>query len=461
MGTRILLVDEPSTGGDLHRLVQSLGHDGVLAASGTDAVSKLQSEEFDLCLADVRLPAAEAHALLEAARHRRPPVPVVALTADSTVQNAVAALRAGAVDFLSKPFHPEQFAETVRRALGTLTGSNDGRRAADGASLVGEHPAVRLMLERIDQVAGTDANILIRGEAGTGKQMIARLVHAASPRRAGPFVAVNLAELPEPLAEAELFGKMGTLGGSPNPPATDSAGASPAASTRQPGRILQAQHGTLFLDEVASLPRPLQERLLRVLRERAIAATDGPSVPVDLRVIAASSRNLEQLVRDGALREDLYYRLDVIPIEVPALRERKEDIPLLAEYFRREANARAGLEVPPFSPEVVTRLSSYDWPGNIRQLEATIERLVHLAGDRAVTLMDLPTTLRADIFDLGVGTLDLPPYGVDLRLLLTRLEDRLIGQALERTGGNKNRAAELLGMNRTTLVEKLRRRNVA
>jgi DNA-binding NtrC family response regulator len=401
-------------------------------------VTRLQSEEFDLCLADVRLPEHEAQALLEAARLRRPPVPVVALTGETTVKGAVAALRAGAVDFLSKPFHAELFAETVRRALGTLAGSNDGPRGADGASLVGEHRAMRLMLERIEQVAGTDANILIRGEAGTGKQMIARLVHAASPRRGGPFVAVNLAMLPEPLAETELFG-------------------TPTA----PGRILQAQRGTLFLDEVAALPKPLQERLLGVLRERAVGATGGPAVPVDLRVIAASSRNLEQLVRDGALRDDLYYRLDVIPIEVPALRDRKEDIALLADYFRREANSRAGLSVPALSPEVVGRLVSYDWPGNIRQLETTVERLVHLAGDRAVTLIDLPTSLRADISDLGVGTLDLPPYGVDLRLLLTRLEDRLIGQALERTGGNKNRAAELLGMNRTTLVEKLRRRNVA
>jgi two-component system response regulator AtoC len=438
MGTRILLVDEPSTSGDLHRLVQALGHDGVLAASGADAVSKLQSEEFDLCLADVRLSEGDAQALLEAARMRRPPVPVVALTGEATVKNAVAALRAGAVDFLSKPFHAELFAETVRRALGTLAGSNDGRRASDGASLVGEHPAVRLMLERIDQVAGTAANILIRGETGTGKQMIARLVHAASPRRAEPFVVVNLAELPDALPESELFGAPG-----------------------RPGKILQAQHGTLFLDEISALARPLQERLLRVLRERAVPAEDGTMVGVDVRVIAASSRNLEQLVRDGTMRDDLYYRLDVIPIEVPALRERKEDIPLLADYFRREANTRAGLTVPPFSPEVVSRLVSHDWPGNIRQLETTVERLVHLAGDRPVTLIDLPTTLRADIFDLGVGTLDLPPYGVDLRLLLTRLEDRLIGQALERTGGNKNRAAELLGMNRTTLVEKLRRRNVA
>jgi DNA-binding NtrC family response regulator len=438
MGTRILLVDEPSASADLHRQVQALGHDSVRAASGAEAVSRLRSEEFDVCLADLNGSAGESEALLEAARTRRPPVPVVALTGESTVREAVAALRAGAVDFLSRPFHAELFTDTLRRAVGAGAASTDGRRAVDGATLVGEHPAVRLMLERINQVAGTDANILIRGEAGTGKQAIARLVHAASPRRAEPFVAVNLGELPDPLPESELFGE-----------------------AAHPGRLVQAHRGTLFLDEVAALSKPLQERLLRVLRERAVHQADGSSVTVDLRVIAASSRNLEQLVRDGALRDDLYYRLDVIPIEVPALRDCKEDIPLLADYFRREANARAGLDVPSFPPEVMSRLVAYDWPGNVRQLETTVERLVHLAGDRPVTLIDLPTNLRADIFDLGVGTLDLPPYGVDLRLLLTRLEDRLIGQALERTGGNKNRAAELLGMNRTTLVEKLRRRNVA
>jgi DNA-binding NtrC family response regulator len=440
MGTRILLVDdEPAARAALHRMVVALGHDGVPACDGEEAVAKMQTETFDLCLADAELPAVSAAALLEAARTRRPPVPVVALTGEGTVKRAVAALRAGAVDFLSRPFHSESLAQTLRRALGTSTGSNDGPHPTEGATLVGEHPAIRLMLERIDQVADTDANVLIRGEAGTGKQMIARLVHASSARRGGPFVAVNLAELPESIADAELFGAPG-----------------------RPGRILSAQHGTLFLDEISALPKAVQAKLLRMLMEREVPSADGEHpIAVNIRIIAAASRNLEQLVRDGTLSDDLYYRLDVIPIEVPALRERKDDIPMLADHFRREINGRQGLDVPGFSPEVMKRLGSYDWPGNIRQLEATVEKLVHLAADRAVTLNDLPTNLRADVVDLGVGIVDLPPYGVDLRLLLTRLEERLIGQALERTGGNKNRAAELLGMNRTTLVEKLRRRNVA
>jgi two-component system response regulator AtoC len=437
MGTRILLVDdEPASLAALGRLVASLGHDGVHASDAGEALTKLQSEDFDLCLADEN----EAHALLDAARAHRPPVPVVALTGEASVKSAVAALRAGAVDFLSKPFHAELFKETLCRALGTLASSNDGPRATEGATVVSEHPAMRLMLERIDQVADTDANVLIRGENGTGKQMIARLVHASSVRRGGPFVAVNVADLPDSLAEAELFGERGG----------------------REGRIVAAQYGTLFLDEVGTLPKPLQGKLLTVLQEReVIPAGGGEPIPVNVRIIAASSKPLEQMVKDGALRDDLYYRLDVIPIEVPPLRDRPDDIPVLADYVRREVNSRAGLAVPGFSPEVMKRLASYDWPGNIRQLETTVERLVNMASDRAVTLNDLPTNLRADVVDLGVGIVDLPPYGVDLRLLLTRLEDRLIGQALERTGGNKNRAAELLGMNRTTLVEKLRRRNVA
>jgi DNA-binding NtrC family response regulator len=436
MGDRILLVDDPSTGADLLRMVQALGYEAVLAGSTAEGATRLRNQAFALCLADMDRGPAETSALLEAARAARPPVPVLALTAGPSVKDAVAALRAGAIDFLSRPFAVEPCAEVLRRAL-LPGGAQESARAADGATLVGEHPAVRLMIERIDQVAGTDANILIRGEAGTGKQMIARLVHAASARRAGPIVSVSAAELPEGTTEAVLFG-----------------------DGQQLGLLRQAHQGTLFLDEVGALPAPAQARLLRALQERSLQA-DGETVPVDVRVIAASSRNLEQLVREGAFSDDLYYRLDVIPIEVPALRERIDDIPILADHFRRETNARAGLNVPGFSAEVARRLCSYEWPGNLRQLEATVERLVRQTVDREVTLNDLPTTLRADVVELGVGTLDLPPYGVDLRLLLTRLEDRLIGQALQRTGGNKNRAAELLGMNRTTLVEKLRRRNVA
>src|SRR4051794_14108846 len=211
MGTRILLVDdEPAARAALHRLLVAMGHEGVLAGDGADALAKIQNESFDLCLTDADLP--EGHAVLEAARTRRPPVPVVVLTGEGTVKHAVAALRAGAVDFLSKPFHNEILAQTLRRALGTATGSNDGPRPSEGATPVGGHPPIRRRLERIARVADPDANVLTRGEAGPGKEMIARLVHASSARRAGPFVAVNLADLTEAVADAELFGEAGRPG---------------------------------------------------------------------------------------------------------------------------------------------------------------------------------------------------------------------------------------------------------
>jgi DNA-binding NtrC family response regulator len=221
------------------------------------------------------------------------------------------------------------------------------------------------------------------------------------------------------------------------------------------GKVQEAHHGTLFIDEIASLPRELQTGLLRLVRDPATRSQ------ADVRIVAATTRNLEQCVREGTFIEDLYYRLNIIPIEIPPLRERMEDIPILVEHFRRASNVGHGRDMPPFPPEVLVRLGECPWPGNVRQLEGTVDRLVASAKDRGVTVYDLPANLRTDVKSLGPAIVDLPPYGVDLRMLLTQLEDRLIGQALERTGGNKNRAAELLGMNRTTLVEKLRRRSVA
>ncbi|HEY0713895.1 MAG TPA: sigma-54 dependent transcriptional regulator, partial [Polyangia bacterium] len=363
-----------------------------------------------------------------------------------SVREAVTALRMGAADFLSKPLCADALNESFLRVTGEH-GGNRAQRSQNGA-LVGEHPAMRRVLERIDQIADTGANILIRGETGTGKEVVARLVHASSQRRAAPFVAMNMAAIPESLAETELFGH--------------ERGAFTGAERGRKGKFRAAEGGTLFLDEIGDMPKGLQAKLLRVLEEKTvypIGSTDG--VRVDVRLIAATHRNLEQMVADGDFREDLYYRLDVLSIELAPLRDRRSDIPMLSEHFRHCFNSESGRTVPAFSPEVLLRLTSYDWPGNVRQLENTIERLVLTAANRSVTLDDLPPSLRGDVVSSSAGSLDLPPTGVDLRMLLSQLEGRFIDQALARTGGNKNRAAELLGMNRTTLVEKLRRRNVA
>ncbi len=449
MPARILIVDdETNVQRALARILGRMGHETATASDGAEAARLLGESAFDLCVTDLRMPVLDGFGVLRAARGRRPPVPVVVLTGHGSVPDAVRALREGACDFMAKPFHVTSFEDVVRRALQDPRTTVPGRRSAPGVALVTETAAMKRVLDRVQQIADTDASVLIRGETGTGKEVVARLIHASSSRRAGPFVAVNMAAVPEPLAEAELFGHV--------------RGAFTGADRARTGRMASAHEGTLFLDEVGDMPRGLQAKLLRVLQDRQIPPVGSEKVTaVDVRVVAATHRDLEAMVKDGAFREDLFYRLHVIPIDVPPLRERREDIPALAEHFRAQVNAREGRSVPSFSPEVVQRLMAHSFPGNVRELENLIERLVVVASDRTVTLDNLPASLRTDVLDLQDGHLELPARGVDLRLLLTRLEERFIEHALERTGGNKNRAAELLGMNRTTLVEKLRRRNVA
>jgi transcriptional regulator with PAS, ATPase and Fis domain len=305
-----------------------------------------------------------------------------------------------------------------------------------------------MVLEQVDQIADTDASVLIRGETGTGKEVIARLIHGASSRRTGPFVAVNMAAIPDELAEAELFGRV--------------RGAFGDADSARPGRLLAASGGTLFLDEIGGMPKPLQGRLLRVLQDREVTPVGGRApIRVDVRVVAATQCDVDELIADGRLREDFYYRLDVVPIEIPPLRARREDIPALAEHFRCEVNARENRSVPGFALDVMQRLSHYDWPGNVRELENLVERAIVIAGTRMVVMKDLPPHMRPQVLDLEQAARDLPLRGVDLRILLSEIEERMIAEALGRTGGNRNRAARLLRLSRATLVEKLRRRNVA
>jgi two-component system response regulator AtoC len=451
MEKAILLVDDdPSIHAGLVRLIKALGYAAVTATSGNEAIARLREDAFDLCVTDLGLPDEGGRAVLRQARARRPPVATIVLTDAGTVAEAVEALRLGAADVIAKPFHISVLEQAMVRQLASPQAAAETWRARQtpGVAVIGDHPAMKQVLERVEQVAGTEAGVLIRGETGTGKEVIARLLHGASQRRSNPFVVVNMAAIPETLAESELFGHV--------------RGAFTGADKPRTGRLVSANRGTLFFDEIGDMPRALQAKLLRVLQERVVTPVGGSdSIPVDVRVIAATHRNLEEMIREGTFREDLFYRLDVIPIEIPPLRERRQDIPALAEHFRGEVNAREGRAVRGFALDVMQRLCSYDWPGNVRELENLIERLVVVAAGRMVMIDDLPPNLRTSVIDLESATLELPSAGVDLRTLLAQLEEKLIGQALERTGGNKNRAAELLGMNRTTLVEKLRRRNVA
>jgi DNA-binding NtrC family response regulator len=372
----------------------------------------------------------------------------VALTAHGSVSGAVEALRAGAAEVIAKPFHASALEDALRRL--TLAASERmtlGRRTP-GVAIIGDHPAMRLVLDRVEQIADTDTSVLIRGETGTGKEVVARLIHGASARRAGPFVAVNLAAIPESLAEAELYGHV--------------RGAFTGADRARMGRMAAAHGGTLFFDEIGDMPRSVQAKLLRVLQEREVTPVGGgAAIPVDVRVVAATQGDLGAMIASGRFREDLYYRLDVLPIEIPPLRARREDIPALAEHFRAEINAREGRSVPGFALDVMRRFAHYHWPGNVRELENLVERVVVVAGARMVVMADLPCHLRTQVLDLERAGMDLPAGGVDLQTLIAELEERFIAEALSRSGGNRLRAAELLGLNRTTLVEKLRRRNVA
>jgi two-component system response regulator HydG len=445
MGKPILIVgNEPAITAVVVGVARTLGCDATTATSAAGAIARLGKTRFALVIADLGLPAGEGAAVIMKARTCRPAVPALALTAHGSVAGAVEGLRAGAADVVAKPFHTSALEDAITR----VTSGCASRRPTPGVAIIGDHPAMRLVLDRVDQIADTDASVLIRGETGTGKEVIARLIHGASRRRTGPFVAVNGAAIPEALAEAVLFGHV--------------AGAFGGAHGARIGRVVAADGGTLFLDEIGEMPKRLQAKLLRALQDREVTPVgSGSPIAIDVRVVAATHRDLDQLVADGRLREDLFYGLDVVPIEIPPLRARREDIPALAEHFRREVNAREGRSVPGFALDVMQRLAHYDWPGNVRELENLVERAVVIAGTRMVVSKDLPSHMCTQILDLERAARDLPMGGVDLPWLLTEIEERMISEAMGRAGGNRNRAAALLRLNRDTLVEKLRRRNVA
>jgi two-component system NtrC family response regulator len=357
------------------------------------------------------------------------------MTAYGSISHAVEAIRSGADDYLSKPFEREALLLAVERVLRTRRLETENRRLREVArepdrfgELIGRAPAMQRLYRRIEKVAATDATVLIVGESGTGKELVGRLMHRTSQRSAGPFVAVNCAAIPDSLIESELFGH--------------ERGAFTGAHRRRPGRFEEASGGTLFLDEIAAMPLPLQATLLRVLQERRFTRVGGTGEQeCDVRVIAATNRDLAALVNEGSFREDLYYRLNVVPVELPPLRDRREDVPLLANAFVEQARERHGVEVSPLPPPVHRSLMEYGWPGNVRELANVVERLVLLAEDGRVSEDDLPISIRG-----GERPADcpfvLPAEGVDW----DQVESGLLRQAMDRTGGNRAAAARLLGL---------------
>jgi DNA-binding NtrC family response regulator len=422
------------------------------ADSGEAALARLTDFAFDIIITDLRLPGVDGCAVIDAAIGRYPDIVAIVVTGYGTVKDAVGAIKRGACDFVSKPFQSDELLHVLDSALeqrrlksenAYLRAQLEERYRFEG--IIGKSPAMAKLFQLLETVASTNSTILVTGETGTGKEVVARAIHHNSPRRMHRFVALNCSAIPETLLEAELFGHV--------------RGAFTGAVGNRVGRLEQAHKGTLFLDEVGTMSAALQMKLLRVLQEREFERVgDSHSTKVDVRVIAATNSDLQRMVVGGQFREDLYYRLNVIPVQLPPLRDRKEDIPLLVQHFLEKLPATAGRALVTVSQQAVRRLMAYTWPGNVRQLENAVERAVAFSSGRSqIDVADLPLEVQNADEPSMASAVTLPENGLDLGAFIANIERDLIERSLERTGGNKGRAARLLNLKRTTLVEKLKR----
>jgi DNA-binding NtrC family response regulator len=449
----LLVDDEAGLREVIAERLTDLGYHVEQAASGEQALARLSDFAFDILIVDLRLPGVSGRQVLDEALARYPDIIAIVITGFGTVREAVEVTRLGAEGFITKPFQFEELlhelqAATEKRRLrhenAYLREQLHDRFRIEG--LIGTTPVMQRLFELLRTVAETSSTVLVTGETGTGKELAARAIHDASPRRSQRFVAVNCGAIPETLLEAELFGHV--------------RGAFTGAVANRQGRLEQANRGTLFLDEVGTMSPALQTRLLRVLQAREFERVgDSQTVKVDVRVIAATHSDLRKMVEDGTFREDLFYRLNVIPIRVPALRERRADIPLLAQHFLdRFAKDMPGRGRVTLTQDAQQALMSYAWPGNVRQLENAMERMFALSPGRSqLGSADLPDEVRQAYVPAEADELVIPDDGIELAGLVADFERSLIRRALERTGGNKRRAADLLHLKRTTLIEKLKR----
>jgi two-component system, NtrC family, response regulator PilR len=440
METRILVVDdEISMREFLGILMEREGYRVDLADSAESAVSLLQSANYDLVISDVKMPGMDGLALLAHVKNLSPDTAVIMVTAFSTAEHAVEAMKLGAYDYIAKPFNVEEIRIIVRNALDRRTLAKENlrlreevRERYDFSGLIGKSKKMRDVYTLIEKVAGSLANVLIFGESGTGKELAAKAIHYNSTRKNRTFVAVNCGAIPDTLIESELFGHQ--------------KGAFTGAVSDRPGLFEQAEGGTLFLDEIGEVPLQLQAKLLRVIQEREFRRVGGAeSFKADVRLVAASNRELEDQVREGTFREDLFYRLNVVQVRMPSLRERQEDIPLLVEHFLKKFSGSVP-EKEMITPAALKLLMAYPFPGNVRELENLVERCVVL-GDRVIDRECLPPQVaNFQNPSPACGDFVIPDEGMNLEAYLDGIEKRLLLQALERCGGVKKRAAELLGL---------------
>jgi DNA-binding NtrC family response regulator len=431
---RVLIVDdEANMRRVLSALVRRDGFETVEAQNGLVALEMLDEADIDAILTDLKMPHMNGLELLAEVRRRSRGIPVIVLTAHGTIGSAVEALKRGAFDFLTKPFEPDEIRQVVTKAIATrkLEEAEIFAEADEDPDqlLLGQSPALCAVKQVIERVSPTMATVLISGESGTGKELVARSLHLHSERSEQPFVKVNCAAIPEGLIESELFGH--------------EKGAFTGASTRKPGRFELADGGSLFLDEIGDMPLSAQPKLLRAIQEGRFYRVGGThTISVDVRIIAATNRDLHEEVRTGRFREDLFYRLNVVPIALPPLRQRREDIPALVEFFLRRFEQQPGRDVCAISAGALATLASHDWPGNIRELENAIERATLLCDGPTLEIEDLP----AEITSPCAAPADSPaPLKERVRSATQKIEREAIAEALAATGGNVTQAAEQLG----------------
>lgn len=441
--------DEPALRRLMAERLTEEGFDVVETESGEQALELLDQFAFDLVVTDLRLPGIDGTRVIEAARERYPAIVAIVITGYSTVKDAVDAIKRGASDFIAKPFHFDELMHVLQKAMeqGRLRSENAYLRSQleeryQFGDILGRSRPMQALFHLLETVAPSGSTILVTGETGTGKEVVARAIHHNSPRRSHRFVALNCSAIPETLLEAELFGYV--------------RGAFTGAVGARQGRFEQAHRGTLFLDEVGTMSSALQMKLLRALQEREFERVgDNQTIKVDVRVIAATNSDLTKMVADGSFREDLYYRLNVILVGLPPLRDRRDDIPLLVKHFLQKF---APTTMPQVSQGAMRAMMAFTWPGNVRQLENAVERAVTLtSGRKEIDIADLPPEIQATPHIAAAPYVDFPDEGLDLVMYLASIERDLIRRSLERTGGNRNKAAELLKIKRTTLVEKLKR----
>ncbi len=431
MNERILVVDdERSLREFLTILLEDEGFTVDAAATVGEARAKLADGRFDLVICDLKLPDGNGMEVLSSARSTGITTPFVVITAHTTPQHALEALRAGAAEYLSKPFEVEELKLIIARVLGQRTVAE---RGAEMDEFVGSSPAISRILELVPRIASSPSTVLITGESGTGKELLARAIHSNSPRAEGPFLTVNCGALPEGLLESELFGHV--------------RGAFTGAVRDHAGLTTRAQGGTLFLDEIGELTPPVQVKLLRVLQDHRVRPVGGTTeTQVDVRFLAATNRDLVRDVEDGRFREDLFYRLNVIHLHVPPLRERPQDVPDLARHIVGRTCRRLGIGEKRLTADAVQLLQAYRWPGNVRELENVLERTVVLESSDVITSGSLRDRIHGQLTSGPADPISLPEDGVDLEELLEGVRRSLMRQALEHSRGNQRRAARLLRM---------------